>query len=126
MQRSWRKTPPSLENSIYFFAIPCLAPASNMQHAKSHRVMCALFSAFLFLLPSLTTAWGETGSGRLGSGQCPNNTEAIMVYSPFKPYWKFETFAHNAQKCWVATDCLFEEAGESRKQQFSATALVTG
>jgi uncharacterized membrane protein YciS (DUF1049 family) len=49
-----------------------------------------------------------------------------MVHSPFTPYWKFEKFAHDVQKCWVATDCLFENAGESRKQQFAATALVMG
>jgi hypothetical protein len=77
-------------------------------------------------MPDFTAAWGETGSGRIGGKQCPNETEALMVYSPFKPYWKFEMFAHNVQKCWVATDCLFEAAGESRKLQFSATALVMG
>ena len=71
-------------------------------------------------------AAGETGSDRVGSGQCPDNVEAIMVYSPFKPYWKFDKFAHDIKKCWVASDCLFESAGESRKQQFAATALVMG
>lgn len=30
----------------------------------------------------------------------------------------------DVQSCWVVADCLFEAAGESRKQQFSATALV--
>lgn len=69
---------------------------------------------------------GETGSDRIGSGQCPENVETIMVYSPFKPYWKFSKFGHDRQKCWVASDCLFEAAGESRKQQFAATALVMG
>jgi uncharacterized membrane protein YciS (DUF1049 family) len=49
-----------------------------------------------------------------------------MVHSPFTPYYKFEKFAHDVQKCWVAADCLFENAGESRKQQFAATALVMG
>jgi hypothetical protein len=49
-----------------------------------------------------------------------------MVYSPFKPYFKFPMFSGDNQKCWVAADCLFEAAGESRKQQFAATALVMG
>jgi hypothetical protein len=73
-----------------------------------------------------TFAGGETGSGRISSGQCPENVEAIMVYSPFKPYWKYPKFARDVQKCWVATDCLLEAAGESRKQQFAATALIMG
>ena len=62
----------------------------------------------------------------MDSGQCPENTESIMVYSPFVPYFKFDYFRGDAQKCWVAADCLFEAAGESRKQQFAATALVMG
>ena len=85
-------------------------------------------SAVLVLLILLTVvlADGETGSGRTGSGQCPENVEAIMVYSPFKPYWKFSKFAGDSQKCWFATDCLFEAAGESRKQRFAATAFIMG
>lgn len=80
----------------------------------------------LFFWVVLATANGETGSDRIGSGQCPDNVETVMVYSPFKPYWKFSKFGHDRQKCWVAADCLFEAAGESRKQQFAATALVMG
>lgn len=86
--------------------------------------------SFLILLLckflTLVLADGETGSGRIGSGQCPENVEAIMVYSPFRPYWRFSKFAGDIQKCWVATDCLFEAAGESRKQQFAATAFIMG
>jgi hypothetical protein len=81
---------------------------------------------FLFFQAILVAADGETGSNRVQSGQCPDNAEAVMVYSPFKPYWKFEKFRHDVQKCWVAADCVFESAGESRKQQFAATALVMG
>ncbi|KAF2832296.1 hypothetical protein CC86DRAFT_390411 [Ophiobolus disseminans] len=50
----------------------------------------------------------------------------LMVYSPFVPYFKFDFFKGKASKCWVAADCLFEAAGESRKQQFAATALIMG
>ncbi|KAF2034606.1 hypothetical protein EK21DRAFT_85194 [Setomelanomma holmii] len=32
-------------------------------------------------------------------------------------YFKFDKFKGDVQKCWVAADCLFEAAGESRKQQ---------
>ncbi|KAF2255318.1 hypothetical protein BU26DRAFT_547286 [Trematosphaeria pertusa] len=78
----------------------------------------------LAILPILVSAQGETGGNRIDSGQCPNNTEATMVYSPFKPY--FTWWHGDVQKCWVAADCLFEAAGESRKQQFAATALVMG
>ncbi|KAF3031405.1 hypothetical protein E8E11_000824 [Didymella keratinophila] len=84
----------------------------------------SMFVAFIFL--SLVSADGETVSGRIGSGQCPKNIEAIMVYSPFKPYWRFSKFDGDMQKCWVATDCLFVAAGESRKQQFAATAFIMG
>lgn len=78
------------------------------------------------LLPLLVYAQGSTGGGRIDSGQCPEDVEEIMVYSPFKPYFNFPMFAGDRQKCWVAADCLFEAAGESRKQQFAATALVMG
>ncbi|KAF2683387.1 hypothetical protein K458DRAFT_418989 [Lentithecium fluviatile CBS 122367] len=82
------------------------------------------FALVLTLLPLLATAQGETGGSRLDSGQCPPNTEATLVYSPFKPY--FTWYHGDRQKCWVVADCLFEAAGESRKQQFAATALVMG
>jgi hypothetical protein len=88
--------------------------------------MFRILLLILFFYAIVTTADGETGSNRIGSGQCPDNAEAIMVYSPFKPYWKFGKFKNDIQNCWVATDCLFESAGESRKQQFAAAALVMG
>lgn len=78
------------------------------------------------LLPLLTLAQGETGGSRIDYGLCPANVEASMVYSPFKPYFHWPMFKGDVQKCWVAADCLFEAAGESRKQQFAATALVMG
>ncbi|KAF2281384.1 uncharacterized protein EI97DRAFT_429431 [Westerdykella ornata] len=77
-------------------------------------------------LASLAHAAGETGSKRIESGQCPPDVEAIMPYSPFKPYFKFPMFKGNSQNCWVAADCLMEASGESRKQQFGAVALVMG
>jgi hypothetical protein len=80
--------------------------------------------ALLTLLPLLAAAEGETGAGRMDSGQCPPNTEATLVHTPFKPY--FTWYHGDRQKCWVIADCLFEAAGESRKQQFAATALVMG
>ncbi|USP82235.1 uncharacterized protein yc1106_09509 [Curvularia clavata] len=88
--------------------------------------MLRLTLLILLFWAILAAAAGETGSDRIGSGQCPDNVETVMVYSPFKPYWKFSKFGHDRQKCWVASDCLFEAAGESRKQQFAATALVMG
>lgn len=80
----------------------------------------------LFFQVNVIAAAGETGSDRIGTGQCPDNVESIMAYSPFKPYWKFDKFKHDVQSCWTAADCLFESCGESRKQQFAATALVMG
>ncbi|KAF1953914.1 hypothetical protein CC80DRAFT_494166 [Byssothecium circinans] len=75
------------------------------------------------VLTLLTTA--QTGGSRLDSGQCPPDAEAQLVYSPFQPY--FTWYPNNTKnKCWTAADCLFEAAGESRKQQFAATALVMG
>lgn len=49
-----------------------------------------------------------------------------MVYSPFRPYFHWSRYKGNVQNCWVAADCVFEAAGESRKQQFAAVALVMG
>jgi uncharacterized membrane protein len=94
-----------------------MAPQQSLLHLLP-------FSLILALFPILAHAQGETGGGRLDSGQCPLDTEATLVYSPFKPYF---TWMHgDVQKCWVIADCLFEAAGESRKQQFAATALVMG
>lgn len=71
---------------------------------------------------------GPSGSGRISGDQCPYETlydiDAHMVFSPFKPYWKFPN--RKPRDCWVVSDCLFEAAGESRKLQFAATALVMG
>lgn len=78
------------------------------------------------LLATVQTVSAQTGAGRTSSGQCPPNSEEILVYSPFKPYFAFPMLAGDIQKCWTASDCLFEAAGESRKQQFGATALVMG
>jgi hypothetical protein len=73
---------------------------------------------------------GLTGGDRMGRGICPGTTryatEALLVYSPFTPYWAFSVSQRNAEACWVVANCLFEAAGESRKQQFGATALVMG
>lgn len=80
----------------------------------------------LALAPFLVRAQGETGGGRIDSNQCPDDVESSMVFSPFKPYFYWPMFQGDVQKCWVAADCLFEAAGESRKQQFAATALVMG
>ncbi|KAH9871124.1 hypothetical protein J1614_006698 [Plenodomus biglobosus] len=71
---------------------------------------------------------GPSGSGRISGDQCPYETlydiDAHMVFSPFKPYWKFPN--RKPRDCWVVSDCIFEAAGESRKLQFAATALVMG
>ncbi|KAH7070301.1 hypothetical protein FB567DRAFT_554802 [Paraphoma chrysanthemicola] len=73
---------------------------------------------------------GPSGSGRIDGGQCPYKTryetDLQMVYSPFKPYWQFTQVDGSAPDCWIASDCLFEASGESRKQQFAATALIMG
>jgi hypothetical protein len=87
----------------------------------------ALFALLSPVISAITV--GVTGGDRLGGGMCPgilrNNTEAILVYTPFKPWWKF-TVPYPNSDCWLIADCLYEAAGESRKQQFSATALVMG
>jgi hypothetical protein len=90
----------------------------------------------LLLLPLFASAreeaqrGGPSGSGRIDGNQCPYDTlyeiDAHMVYSPFKPFWKFTRANANTPNCWLVSDCLFEAAGESRKQQFAATALVMG
>jgi hypothetical protein len=80
------------------------------------------------LLAAATT--GLTGGDRMGRGMCPGTTryatEALLVYSSFTPYWAFNVSQRNAEACCVVANCLFEAAGESRKQQFGATALVMG
>ncbi|KAL1603573.1 hypothetical protein SLS60_005161 [Paraconiothyrium brasiliense] len=102
--------------------------------------MSPILFALLALLPYLIAADGPTGGDRLGAGSCPGSppnvnetsryaAKEMLVYSPFKPYWKFNVpnrTKADAENCWVVADCLFEAAGESRKQQFGATALVMG
>ncbi|KAL4810484.1 hypothetical protein BDV18DRAFT_156844 [Aspergillus unguis] len=62
------------------------------------------------------------------SATCPPAT--TIVYSPFKPYFKFplDAFGPNPLdfNCWSGAICTFEAADEARKQQFAATALVMG
>jgi hypothetical protein len=74
----------------------------------------------LIWLPLLTAAYHP---GRLENNWCPADPEQL-VYSPFKAY--FFWYPGNVQNCWAISDCLFETAGESRKQQFAATALIMG
>ncbi|KAF2648986.1 hypothetical protein K491DRAFT_669694 [Lophiostoma macrostomum CBS 122681] len=75
----------------------------------------------LAILPLLAHA------GRIDNGECPPDNElGALIYSPFKPYFWWPMWQGHRQKCWVAADCLFEAAGESRKQQFAATALIMG
>ncbi|KAH7132382.1 hypothetical protein B0J11DRAFT_612493 [Dendryphion nanum] len=98
-----------------------------MASSALHRT--GIFAAVLFMIifPALASgADGSTGSGRIESGQCPADVESSMVYSPFKAYFYWPEFQGDIQKCWVAADCLLEAAGESRKQQFAAVALVMG
>jgi hypothetical protein len=87
-----------------------------------------LFALLPPLIPAATT--GITGGDRLGGSMCPgkarNDTEAILVYTPFTPWWNFAVPFPDFNSCWLIADCLYEAAGESRKQQFSATALVMG
>lgn len=91
-----------------------------------HRLVLLLALIATITIPALADEDDKSGKrGRIDHGECPPNVEAVMVYSPFKPYYHWAEFQH-IQKCWVASDCLFEAAGESRKQQFAAVALVMG
>ncbi|KAF2737827.1 hypothetical protein EJ04DRAFT_510025 [Polyplosphaeria fusca] len=99
--------------------------------APARTTICYLLT--LLVLVTFTSAdgnetakGGSTGSNRIDSKQCPEDVEDLMVFSPFEPYFTWPKFQGDIQKCWVAADCLFEAAGESRKQQFAATALVMG
>lgn len=95
-------------------------------HGMPLRIPFAAILLLVAILPIVAVAQGGTGGSRIDSGQCPEDVEDLMVYSPFRPYFKFDKYRGNVQNCWVAADCLFEAAGESRKQQFAATALVMG
>ncbi|KAF2793755.1 hypothetical protein K505DRAFT_325249 [Melanomma pulvis-pyrius CBS 109.77] len=59
-------------------------------------------------------------------GFCPENAADFLIYSPFQPYFTWPWWNNSRQSCWTAADCLLQSAGESRKQQFGATALVMG
>jgi hypothetical protein len=86
----------------------------------------------LLLLPlaALAQDGGPSGSNRIDSGQCPSKSrhdnDELLVFSPFRPWWTFASPSYTPPNCWVMSDCLFEAAGESRKQQFAAVALVMG
>ncbi|KAF2474948.1 uncharacterized protein BDR25DRAFT_280577 [Lindgomyces ingoldianus] len=77
--------------------------------------------ALRFILTTLPTL---AIAGRIESGFCPADVNSL-IHSPFKPYFRWWTKS-DVQACWGAADCLFEAAGESRKQQFAATALIMG
>jgi hypothetical protein len=75
----------------------------------------------LTMLPLLAHA------GRIDNNECPATSDFnTLIYSPFKPYFWWPMWQGDRQNCWAAADCLFEAAGESRKQQFAATALIMG
>jgi hypothetical protein len=75
------------------------------------------------LLPYLTAADGPTGGDCLGIGSCPGGprnshktgnrfaAEETLVYSPFKPYWRFDVPYRrrtDAENCRVVVcPCLF-------------------
>ena len=65
---------------------------------------------------------------RINRGECPPNIykSEVMIYSLFKPYFHWPEFRNSVEYCWRASDCVFEAADESRKQQFAATALIMG
>ena len=67
-----------------------------MVEPLSRTLLLTLIAAAL--LPIVVHAAGETGSGRIGTGQCPEKVEAEMVYSPFKPYFKYPMWKNDVQK----------------------------
>ncbi|KAF1996024.1 hypothetical protein P154DRAFT_327680 [Amniculicola lignicola CBS 123094] len=90
------------------------------------RFSALLYDAIMTLLPILALL-PLASAGAMDNGQCMgDDTAGRMSYSPFTPYFHWAEFRGNPQHCWIATDCLFESASESRKQQFAATALVMG
>jgi hypothetical protein len=103
----------------------------RLSPSRSHLPSLFLLLVLLPIIPASTT--GKTGGDRLDGGGCPgpnrDATEDLLVYTPFQPYWFFDIpfrAKNDVNNCWVVADCLFETAGESRKQQFSAAALVMG
>lgn len=83
------------------------------------------YLATLTTLTLLPLVYAQSGDKKT-SGKCPDGIGNRMVYSPFMPYFKFDMFSNDTQKCEIVPDCLFEAAGESRKQLFATTALVMG
>lgn len=93
--------------------------------APSALLSLYLASITILCIATLVSAQGETSKEK-DSSECPDGLRARMVYSAFKPYFKFDMFSDDARNCWIVPDCLFEAAGESRKQLFATTALVMG
>jgi hypothetical protein len=87
--------------------------------------LLAFYLATLTTLTLLPLVYAQSSDKKI-SGQCPDGIGNRMIYSPFKPYFKFDMFSNDTQKCEIVPDCLFEAAGESRKQLFATTALVMG
>ena len=89
----------------------------------------SLQMASLSSLAALSLLFSLASAGRMDNGECPADVDTLIM-SPFRPYFNFPLWGnastHDRQKCWVAADCLFEAAGESRKQQFAAIALIMG
>lgn len=73
----------------------------NMSHKLCY-VPALLALLTISLLSHPAAAQRDSGGSRMDKGQCPDDTESHMVYSPFVPYFKFDFFKGNAQKCWVA------------------------
>ncbi|KAL3476136.1 hypothetical protein BJX99DRAFT_228293 [Aspergillus californicus] len=54
---------------------------------------------------------------------CPDASE--IVYSPFKPWFRFD-YGPAGGDCWSGAICTLDQADAARNQQFAATALVMG
>lgn len=72
-----------------------------MAHRSNYMTALAFFVT-ISCLTTLVAAQRDSGASRTDRGQCPDDAEQLMVYSPFVPYFKFDFFKGNAQKCWVA------------------------
>jgi hypothetical protein len=59
----------------------------------------------------------------LATAECPD--ASVIVYSPFKPWFKFD-YGPEGGDCWSAAICTLGQADAARNQQFAATALVMG
>lgn len=86
-----------------------------------HHLQVATTLMFLFC----TLAYLPMTIAELDQAHCPTEVSgANTVYSPFTPWWTY--YSGSDQQCWSWASCVFLRADESRKQQFSATALVMG